>query len=632
MVLLLLSLIAFQPALANDVRDASEDARRLGAILDYVAADYGGAVADGQVSSDNEYAEQVGFLKDAKELAQQLPPTSVDVSAGIDDLVDSVDALAPASQVTAAALLLRHDVLEAYDVELTPTAAVSRQVGARLYAEHCADCHGLDGGADTPLAATLTPAPRNFRDPAVMDTLTPARSYNGITDGVKDTAMPSFGTLSASDRWNLAFYIFTLRHDGSAEARGQALADAELLPPRSMSELSADSDASLSAGLQDAQALDAIAWYRGVASFRSGGASLAGARAGLDAAIVALEAGDRAEARRLTGEAYLGGFEPHEVTLRQASPDLVVRIEDSFLSIRSQIGAGESVADLRAEVLRTQALLDDAQAILAGAHGKSVAFVGALVVVLREGLEAALLLLLLLGYAGKAGSSGRRQVHAGWLVAVLAGIATWFASGSLVALAGSKRELVEGTVTLLAAGVMVTAHHWLRSAANGKRRVKGIQGVLGREVGRWTLFALAFGAVYREAFEVVLFLQAIALDGATGTQPVLAGVGVGAALLVGLVAVLLRVGHRMRTGPVLTAAGVLLAAMAVVFVGKGIRSFQEAGIVSIHAFGVLRVDVLGIFPTIETGLAQALLLLVLLVPLIHTLRSGVPGADPAHGA
>lgn len=590
----------------------ADDARRIAAILDYVAADYGGAVANGQITSADEYAEQVGFLQDAAALAVELPPSAMNVPGAVAALRVQVDQRAPPDQVREDALRARREVMGAYGVVLAPNAPLSRESGERLYAQQCAACHGATGGADTPTAAQLTPPPRNFRDPDVMDALSPARAYNGVTDGVKGTAMPSFAQIPASDRWNLAYYLFTLRHDAASEARGSRLAESGKVAEMSPAALAAVGDAALAPGLTDGAHDDAVAWLRGVAPYGEARISLADARDGLDRALVALRAGDREQARRLAGEAYLASFEPHEASLRQASPELVARVEEAFLSVRSRIDQGATVDEVQAEVLRAQALLDDAESLLSGARGARVAFLGALLVILREGLEAALLLMLLLGFASRESASAARQVHLGWLAALGLGVATWFASGWLIGLAGSRREMIEGAVTLLAAGVMVTAHHWLVSAADGRRRVASIRGALGGELGRWTLSLLAFGAVYREAFEVVLFLQAIVLDGGTGTTPVLMGVGVGAVLLIGLVVALLRLGRRVQPGPVLKWAGVLLCAMAVVFVGKGLRSLQEAGVVPIHALGAIRIDVLGVFPTVETTAAQVVLLLGLL--------------------
>jgi high-affinity iron transporter len=442
-----------------------------------------------------------------------------------------------------------------------------------------------------------------------MTELSPARAFNGLTDGVKGTAMPSFEALTTQDRWNLAFYIFTLRHDADAEARGAELADEKQIERMSTADLAGVGDGSLAPGV--AAHDDAVAWLRGVAPYQTEErVSLAVARDGLDRALTALRAGDRVEARRLAGEAYLAGFEPHEESLRQAVPGQVARVEAGFLTVRAQIDDGASVAVVESEVRRTQALLDDAEASLGGARGAKLAFVGALLVVLREGLEAALLLLLLLGYAERQGAPAVRQVHAGWIAALGVGVLTWFASDSLIALAGARRELLEGGITLLAAGVLVTAHHWLVSAAEGRRRAAHIrEQVFGGAAGRWTLTALAFGAVYREAFEVVLFLQAIALDGGTGTSAVLAGAAAAGVLLVGLVFAMLRLGRRVQAAPILKWAGILLCVMAVVFVGKGLRSLQEAGVVPIHSFGALRVGILGVFPTVETLGAQLALTL-----------------------
>jgi len=601
-----LSLLVLATAFAGE---PAEDARRLTAILDYVAADYRGAVADGHVSDQGEYDEQVGFLADGATLAKNLPTGTVDVPAALAALQSEVGGYASADVVSAHALEIRRRVIESYGVVLAPTAPLTRDQGARLYEENCAMCHGADGGADTPTAKTLTPPPRNFRDPEVMTELSPARAFNGLTDGVKGTAMPSFEALTTQDRWNLAFYIFTLRHDADAEARGAELADEKQIERMSTADLAGVGDGSLAPGV--AAHDDAVAWLRGVAPYQTEErVSLAVARDGLDRALTALRAGDRVEARRLAGEAYLAGFEPHEESLRQAVPGQVARVEAGFLTVRAQIDDGASVAVVESEVRRTQALLDDAEASLGGARGAKLAFVGALLVVLREGLEAALLLLLLLGYAERQGAPAVRQVHAGWIAALGVGVLTWFASDSLIALAGARRELLEGGITLLAAGVLVTAHHWLVSAAEGRRRAAHIrEQVFGGAAGRWTLTALAFGAVYREAFEVVLFLQAIALDGGTGTSAVLAGAAAAGVLLVGLVFAMLRLGRRVQAAPILKWAGILLCVMAVVFVGKGLRSLQEAGVVPIHSFGALRVGILGVFPTVETLGAQLALTL-----------------------
>src|SRR4029077_6014164 len=90
-----------------------------------------------------------------------------------------------------------------------------------LYVQSCLPCHGAKGDAETPQAALLDPPPARFHDPTRLAALSPYRVYNTLTFGVPGTAMASFESLSASDRWALAFYVLRLGHEGQP-ARGPA--------------------------------------------------------------------------------------------------------------------------------------------------------------------------------------------------------------------------------------------------------------------------------------------------------------------------------------------------------------------------------------------------------------------------
>jgi high-affinity iron transporter len=188
--LVALLLLTSIPSVALAGRPDAEDARRLTAILDYVAADYGGAVRDGRVVSETEYAEQVGFLDDAATLAARLPLSPADAVDRVSSLRAAVARHEAPEAVAEACRQLRADVATTYGVVMAPSARLSREDGERLYASECASCHGVTGGADTPIAATLTPAPRNFRDRAIMSDLTPARAYN-VTPHPSPEAAPT---------------------------------------------------------------------------------------------------------------------------------------------------------------------------------------------------------------------------------------------------------------------------------------------------------------------------------------------------------------------------------------------------------------------------------------------------------
>jgi high-affinity iron transporter len=601
----------------------SEQVRRLAAILDYIAADYPGAVDDGVVVVQFEYDEQLAFLTDADSLAASLPrpvDASVDVAADLAAVRALVTEIAPAGEVSAAARAARRRALDAYGVVLAPTVSPSLERGRELYAENCTACHGATGGGDGIRAAELDPRPRSLLDPEVMADMTPARAFSALTDGLDGTGMASYGLLPASDRWSLAFFVPTLRHDADAVARGkQAYERSDRAIAATSTRLAGASDGDIlaamaGAGLDARAAMDALAYLRGDAAFRATGAPFDATRKRIASGVAAYEAGDSAAAVGEFNSAYLDGFEPHEAALSATDAQLVASIEGAFLDVRRAIEAGEGASEVHQHALRIGVLLDSAEERLAGG-GAGVAFASAFVIILREGLEGALLILLLLGWARQSGADAgdQRAVHAGWVGAVAVGAVTWIAAGSLIAhIGGARREMIEGVVALLAAVVLLAASHFVLARLDARRRVAALRDRLSAAVStprrRWVLASLAFVAVYREAFEVVLFLQALMLDGSASAGVVLGGAASAAALLVVLVILLRRIGNRLKPGPLLTVAGTLLCVLAVVLAGKGIRSLQEAGAVPIDPLALPRLDWVGLYPTLQTVGAQLVVL------------------------
>src|SRR5437773_5534620 len=129
-----------------------DDVRRIASILDYVASDYAGAVADGHVLKAAEYDEQLAFVADAAQLAQTLPPPSapassdeaepLDAAAAVRRVAARVQAKAAPTEVASACRALRRRLLSVYGVVLAPTAPPARERGAALFAQACTPCHG----------------------------------------------------------------------------------------------------------------------------------------------------------------------------------------------------------------------------------------------------------------------------------------------------------------------------------------------------------------------------------------------------------------------------------------------------------------------------------------------------------
>src|SRR2546422_1067030 len=370
--------------------------RRVVALLDYVRGDYARAVGEhGEVLSQAEHSEQIGFVEDAaRELRADVNGSGEDLAKRLDALRQRVAERAPPAEVAQSAQAVRDEIVQRFNVVLLPLRA---------------------------------PDVRRLAHPA-------------------------------------------------GSPRGLELARAALVPTR-YADLAALSDDDLrrrlaAAGLAAGEQEEALAALRGgpfAEDVRRNAQGLAQARAAVQSAVLLARNGDTAGARRALISAYLDHFEPHEAGLRVREGPIVQEVEAAFLALRASIDGRD--AQLEARAARLDGLLEKADARSAG--GGLVAFVGALAIALREGVEAALLVAAMLALLRKAGRERDADaVHVGWVSASLAGAATWWASGMLlVHLSGASRELAEGVFQLITAALLLYASHWLLAALSAKRLV-----------------------------------------------------------------------------------------------------------------------------------------------------------------
>lgn len=615
---------AGEPQPTTSAASAAEDVRRLAAILDYVAADYGAAVSDGKVVNAFEYAEQLEFLQQAAEYSQKLPSASVPVGERLMTLRAMVDGRGDAETVAKHCRALRRELLTAYGVVLAPRQAPSFDRGLAVYREACMRCHGERGGGDGPSAAELqppTPKPRSFLDPEVMEGVSPVRVYNAVTDGLAGTAMASFAAYAQHDRWSVAFYVLTLRHAGVAQKSAAEFAtpDLAVLAEKSDGELRADLQGQ---GVTDAPG--AIAALRVHAAFTQRERPLQASARLVQEARDAYARGTAAAAKDAVTGAYLDGFEGVETALRARDANLVLEVEKAFADLRQQITTGASVDIVNAAATNVLAELQRAEGLLAQDSGWWVALAAAATVLLREGIESVLLVLLLLGLARRVGTQrDRRSIHLGWATALGVGVILWFVTGHVLLLSGMQREVLEGLIALLAAAVLLYASHVVIARLDARRRVEALKARFagaGERRRRAVLFGLAFAAVFREALEVVLFLRAILVETPAAGWAVAMGAAVGLLACVVLVVVLQASGRRLNPGQVLAVSGTLLCGLAIVMAGKGIRALQEASVLPTSTLDLPRIDWLGVYPTVQTLAAQGFVVAVIAVVSVVGLR------------
>lgn len=584
----------------------SDDAEwhRLVGILQYVEVDYPAAF---ESRSSVELDEQRAFLAEAVGAVSRLGATAEPFKARIESIRARVDKTEDAAGVSRDCKVVVDDIVATTGMVRAPTHAPDLAVGRRVYETSCAACHGVDGAADTPLARTLSPRPASFVDAALMDGTSPYRAFNMTTFGVPGTPMVSFkDTISADERWAVAFYVFTLRQPRCADA--DAAAPSSTL---GIDALATSTDAELAArGV-------AVACARRVLPALDEAQEIAATITAVEDAVRAAEAGDKASASRTLVDAYLEHVEPLEPKIAARDPRAVATLEEAFWDLRSAVESGRP--DVAGRAAKVSALLRNLGAPATSTRASS--FWLALFIVLREGFESMVVVVALLAALKTMGQQQyARVVHLGWISALIAGAAAFFLGQRL--LAGARREWLEGVVALVAVVMLVYAATWLSARTHMRRYMGELREKISERLGKASvagIFALAFTAAGRETFETALFLQGIGLEAPGATA---AGAAAGLALLALLVIVVMRVGYRLPMQLLFKASTALLCVTAVILLGKGVHALQEVGAVPIHESPGPRLELLGIYPDALTLGAQALLGAGLLLWALRR-RSGV---------
>ena len=635
--LLFLTLVLGAPAPVQAQAPAASEAQVAWRLLDYVSVDYAGAVANGQIVNPAEYGEMTEFAGQIRTRIDALPAT-----AGKAALVRDAAALearirdkAAPKAVAAQAKTRAAALLAASPSPLAPSFPPDLARGQALYQEQCAVCHGVTGRADGEGAQGLDPAPIAFAGVERARQRSVFGLYQVIDQGLDGTAMASFAHLPAEDRWALAFYVGRFAFTEAEAAEGQRLWESDPAIRAAFPTLAAvtqTTPADLASRIGETKARAVTAYLRrhpDAASPASGGA-LTLARTRLTESLTAYRAGDRKQAADLALSAYLDGFEPVEPALGARDGALLRRVETAMTGLRAAIGRGAPTSEVEAQVERLNALLDTAERALAPQKADNVAsFAGAFTILLREGLEALLIVVAMIAFLRKAERpEALRYVHGGWIAALAAGGATWAAATFLIAISGASRELTEGFGSLLAGAVLVSVGIWMHGKSHADAWQTYIRDKLSRALsGRsaWLLFLLAFVVVYREVFETILFYAAIWSQG--GHLGMLAGALSAVAVLAVVAWALLTYGKRLPISRFFSLSSILMAVLSVVLVGKGVAALQEAGWIDVHPVAWSpRIEILGLYPTLEGVLVQLLTVLVLVVGFLRASRSGAKAA------
>ena len=607
---------------------AQDDAKRLVSLLDYLGSDYKNAVKDGKILSQDEYGEMQEFSRRSQELLNKIEEADKADKAGVEPTVKSlaaeIDRKAEPKVVADLAQSAKEKLIAAYKIVPYPKQIPPREAGQQLYAENCAQCHGATGKGDGPGIASMnpkSPPPANFTDPERMAGLSPFKAFNTASFGVEGTAMASFAAFSEEQRWQVAFYVLSLRFTPEEVARGAALARERKLPAdlTSVANLATHSDEQLTDGLKkyfsdEAQARDVLAYLRrGMLEQKPDPLAVTRNLVRESAALYAT--GEKEKAYQMAVDAYIDGYELAEPALFAKDASFGRNLEGLFTQYRNSMKQGVGADEIDRQRNEIEAGLDRAGEILASSDDYSgiYFFLNAAMIIVREGLEATLVLAAILAMLKVMGATDAvRYIHLGWILALIAGGLTWLATQTVLTFSGQHRESMEGFISVFAAVALFYVGYWLHTKSEAKRWQAFIRGKVQDVLDGKKLLGLvgiSFFAVYREAFEVVLFYQALWLQNENEHHLIISGFGAGLALLVVLTFGILKLGVRVPLKYFFGATGTLLYIVAFVFAGNGIKELQAAGWVSTTPLRFPpQAPLLGVYPTVETLAAQAVMI------------------------
>jgi high-affinity iron transporter len=596
----------------------SEASRLLVHTLNYIGTDYPNGVANGRVINKEEYTEMLGFVASADRYYHADLPLwpaadTAAIGALIKHLEDLIHTKAPLDSVAYTANNAKAEVIKASGLVIAPSAYPSLLKGKAVFAAECAKCHGDHGFGDGKEGLKLDPRPRNFHEEPRMSLMSPFSIYNTVRCGVQGTGMKAHPDLSDEEVWDAAFYVLTLRYDA---IKDKDLAK-NLLNTKfdsiTLEQISTTNDKELRAKYHATKADLAILRYNQPGELR--GKFIEAALKYIDESMTASRDGNYEQAERLSTLAYLEGIEPIEKQLASTDPGLMQRLEDQMANTRKAIAGHQSLADINDSLKQSRLLITQAgEVISATQYSPFLAFLLAISILLREGLEAFLVIMVILGVVKASGlSTPYKYIHAGWIAAILSGIIMWVIGGHIIEAHMAQVELMEGIIALVAVAMLLYIGFWLHGKSEAMRwkayvtdKIKNITGT-NSLIG---LFALSFFVVFREVFESVLFLSAVNIESGGKQQgAIIAGVVVAFIAVITLSWLVLRFSTRLPIPRLFKISSVVMGALAVILAGKGIHSFQETGHIGIHGFGSLpRIELLGIFPTAETLAAQIVIL------------------------
>ena len=330
--------------------------------------------------------------------------------------------------------------------------------------------------------------------------------------------------------------------------------------------------------------------------------------------------------------AYLDSYEAIETPLRPINPDFTLDMEIKFAELRNLIQQHQPYPKIEAKIVEIRAGLDESERLVTGTGtlAPSLAFSTSFSIIFREGLESALIIGAILTYLEASRNLHyKKHVYLGIVISVIATVITWFIAQFVIDITGARKELIEAIAGISAVAVLFWVSFWILNKVETKKWIEFVKAKVWQATttGSVMVFSmLSFFTVYREGFETVLFYQAMLSFAKNMETFVFLGLALGLVVILSVVFIIRKLGKKLPLRVLFGLTMGIGAYMSIAFIGNAVREFQEIGYISTtHLFGIIpRLEInlatmTGIHPTLETTIAQIILLSVYVVGSLYIL-------------
>lgn len=616
---LTLFLLLFNLPLISKTIDESSQVRDLISLLDYIASDYHNAVDDEKIISKDEFneisefAEKVNILFDEISVKYKIT-NSQSYKINIFELNDLIKNLKDKELIFAKANKIKTNILKLNLISISPNHKPNIVLGAKIYKANCENCHGTKADGNG-LITNLKPKPTNLTNDTIMNKVSTFQIFNTVRLGIAGTSMVAIDRLTDQEVWDVAYYSNSIRHKNKLKIPSDSILKIynNIINKVSVADVSSLSDIELIKllKLENGNIELQLNVLRAFNPASQKEHSISKAIIYLDNVLKLYNEKDYHQAGDKALATYLDCVEPVEKQLQSLNPKLKKDIEAEMFQIRNDIKNKVSFTDLKQSISKVNKLIIEASELLDNKeYSFWFAFLMAASIILREGLEAILIIITILGVLKSLKAKRAiKWVHFGWVSALLVGVISMFYINLLVSLGSENRELIEGLGSALAVVLLIYIGFWLHSKTEAKKWKEFVENRIVKLLNASNmigLFAIAFIVVFREAFESAIFLSTINIEASQTSNFGIYYGAISSLFVVFLFAwIVLKTSSRLPIVKLFKYSAIVMSAFSLVLTGKCIYSLQEIGYANITKLPFdFEIPLLGIYSNFESFLAQ----------------------------